>query len=136
MTNKEAIDIIKTTIAQVEWDYPMDYAAAFDKAVEALELIEQKARVLSLDEVRELKPYTVVWKETLLDVFPVEFWTVDLFKFPDGVKAVMVKFTQGMDYEEDYNRVYRLWTAKPTVEQRKEEEWGWKSHKEGEEVRA
>ena len=37
MTNKEAIDIIKTTVAQVEWDYPMDYAAAFDKAVEALE---------------------------------------------------------------------------------------------------
>ena len=37
MTNQEAIDIIKTAIAQVEWDYPMDYAAAFDKAIEALE---------------------------------------------------------------------------------------------------
>lgn len=94
---------------------------------DALELIEREARVLALDEVRELKPGTVVWKETLLDVFPVEFWKVDLFEFPDGVKAVMVKFSQGMDYEKDYNRVYRLWTAKPTVEQRKEEEWGWKS---------
>jgi hypothetical protein len=28
MTNQEAIDIIKTAIAQVEWDYLMDYAAA------------------------------------------------------------------------------------------------------------
>ena len=36
MTNQEAIDIIKTAIAEVEWDYPMDYAAAFDMAVEAL----------------------------------------------------------------------------------------------------
>ena len=36
MTNQEAIDTIKTAIAQVEWDYPMDIAAAFDKAVEAL----------------------------------------------------------------------------------------------------
>lgn len=36
MTNQEAIDIIKTAIAQVEWDYPMDYAAAFDMAVKAL----------------------------------------------------------------------------------------------------
>lgn len=36
MTNQEAIDIIKNAIAQVEWDYPMDYAAAFDMAVEAL----------------------------------------------------------------------------------------------------
>ena len=37
MTNQEAIDIIKTAIAQVEWDFPMDYAAAFDKAIDALE---------------------------------------------------------------------------------------------------
>ena len=37
MTNQEAIDTIKTAIAQVEWDYPMDYAAAFDLAIKALE---------------------------------------------------------------------------------------------------
>ena len=36
MTNKEAVETIKTAIAQVEWDYPMDYAAAFNMAVEAL----------------------------------------------------------------------------------------------------
>jgi hypothetical protein len=36
MTNKEAIDIIKNAIAEVEWEYPMDYAAAFEMAVEAL----------------------------------------------------------------------------------------------------
>ena len=37
MTNQEAIEIIKTAIAQVEWDYPMDYAAAFDMVLKALE---------------------------------------------------------------------------------------------------
>ena len=37
MTNQEAIDTIKTAIAQVEWEYPMDYAAAFDMAIKALE---------------------------------------------------------------------------------------------------
>jgi len=37
MTNQEAINIIKTAIAQVEWDYPMECAAALDKAIEALE---------------------------------------------------------------------------------------------------
>ncbi len=37
MTNQEAIDIIKVAIAEVEWEYPMDYAAAFDMAVKALE---------------------------------------------------------------------------------------------------
>ena len=37
MTNQEAIEAIKLARSQVEWDYPMDYAAAFDKAIEALE---------------------------------------------------------------------------------------------------
>lgn len=37
MTEQEAIDIIKTAIAEVEWYYPMDYAAAFDVAIKAME---------------------------------------------------------------------------------------------------
>lgn len=36
MTPQEAIAIIRTAIAQIEWEYPMDYAVAFDMAVEAL----------------------------------------------------------------------------------------------------
>lgn len=37
MTNEEAIETIKTAIAEVEWEYPMNYATAFDMAIEALE---------------------------------------------------------------------------------------------------
>lgn len=37
MTDKEAIEIIKVARAEVEWEYPMEYAAAFDRAIEALE---------------------------------------------------------------------------------------------------
>ena len=37
MTNKEAIGIMKIAISEVEWEYPMDYAAAFETAIEALE---------------------------------------------------------------------------------------------------
>lgn len=40
MTNQEAIDIIKTAVAEVEWEYPLDYAAAFDMAIGALEKME------------------------------------------------------------------------------------------------
>jgi len=36
MTNKEAIEIIEIAIKEVEWEYPMDYAVAFEKAIEAL----------------------------------------------------------------------------------------------------
>lgn len=37
MTSKEAIETINIAIAEVEWDYPMDYTVAFEEAIEALE---------------------------------------------------------------------------------------------------
>ena len=36
MTNEEAIKTIEIAIAEVEWEYPMKYAVAFEKAIEAL----------------------------------------------------------------------------------------------------
>ena len=51
MTAIEAIDIIKTAIAEVEWNYPLDYAIAFETAVEALKKqIPQKPKLLSSGE--------------------------------------------------------------------------------------
>ena len=37
MKPQEAIETIKIAIAEVEWEYPMDYAVAFETAIEALE---------------------------------------------------------------------------------------------------
>ena len=37
MNNQEAIETIKLALSQVEWDYPMDYATAFDMAISALQ---------------------------------------------------------------------------------------------------
>ena len=37
MTNEDAIKTINIAAAEVEWNYPMDYAIAFEMAVEALE---------------------------------------------------------------------------------------------------
>ena len=37
MKPQEAIGIMKIAIAEVEWNYPMDYAVAFETAIEALE---------------------------------------------------------------------------------------------------
>ena len=36
MEPKEAIDTLKALCASVEWDFPLDYAAAIDAAIEAL----------------------------------------------------------------------------------------------------
>ena len=37
MINEEAIKMIEVAIAEVEWNYPMDYAIAFETAISALE---------------------------------------------------------------------------------------------------
>ena len=37
MTPQEAIKIIEIAIAEVEWEYPMNYAVAFEMAIKALE---------------------------------------------------------------------------------------------------
>lgn len=37
MTAKEAIQTIEAAKAEVEWNYPLDYAAAFEMAIKALE---------------------------------------------------------------------------------------------------
>jgi len=46
MTDKEAIEIIKVAKAEVEWEYPMDYAAAFDKAIEAFEKCNKIEKII------------------------------------------------------------------------------------------
>ena len=37
MKPQEAIRIMKIALAEVEWNYPMDYAVAFETAIDALE---------------------------------------------------------------------------------------------------
>ena len=37
MTNEEAIKTIEVAIAEVEWNYPMNYAIAFETAISAIE---------------------------------------------------------------------------------------------------
>lgn len=37
MTHEEAIKTIQIAISEVEWNYPLDYAVAFETAINALE---------------------------------------------------------------------------------------------------
>lgn len=64
MTNQEAIDTIKVALGQVEWDYPMDYAAAFDRSVEALEKQQPFEPVEIIDDFYPIGDplRTVGWK--------------------------------------------------------------------------
>ena len=59
MTPQEAIDTIKIAIAEVEWDYPMDYAVAFEEAIKAL---EKQIWIRTEDEMpREMEIVNITW---------------------------------------------------------------------------
>lgn len=56
MTAEEAIKTIEVAMAEVEWNYPMDYAVAFEMAIAALHAQQEveKNEPLTLDELREM----------------------------------------------------------------------------------
>ena len=72
MTIEEAIKTIELAIAEVEWVYQIDYAAAFDVAVSALRAQQEleSNEPLTVDELREM------------DKEPV--WTVGVSYTEDG----------------------------------------------------
>lgn len=37
MTRKEIVNILKVAVAEVEWNYPLDYAIAIEEAIEIIE---------------------------------------------------------------------------------------------------
>lgn len=65
MTFEDAIKTMEVAIAEVEWEYPMEYAVAFEMAIKALnaQQEEEKNEPLTLAELRKMdgKP---VWFET------------------------------------------------------------------------
>lgn len=56
MTIEDAIKTIELAIAEVEWVYPIDYAAAFDVAISALRAQQEleSNEPLTVDELREM----------------------------------------------------------------------------------
>ena len=64
MTNKEAIETINIAMAEVEWDYPMDYAVAFEAAVDALEKQIPKKPIKTKIATLNKSPEAISWEST------------------------------------------------------------------------
>ena len=81
MTNKEAIKTINIAMAEVEWDYPMDYTVAFEKAVEALEK-QKRPKWNKTSEVKptEEKKYLCCSIYNNRPHFTVLCWSNDLYE--------------------------------------------------------
>lgn len=54
MTIEEAIKTIELSVSEVEWVYPIDYAAAFDVAISALRAQQELESNLKVLESNEL----------------------------------------------------------------------------------
>ena len=78
MTNKEAIETINIAIAEVEWNYPMDYTVAFEMAVDALE--KQKWNKTSEAKPTEEKQYLCCSIYNNKPHFTVKGWSNDLYE--------------------------------------------------------
>ena len=63
MTNKEAIETINIAMAEVEWDYPMDYAVAFEMAIDALEKQVQKKPTKTKIATLNKSPEAISWEQ-------------------------------------------------------------------------
>ena len=81
MTNKEAIETIKIAMAEVEWDYPMDYAVAFESAIEALEK-QMKPKWNKTSEVKptEEREYLCCSIYTNGPYFTVKGWSNNFYE--------------------------------------------------------
>ena len=63
MTNKEAIETINIAMAEVEWDYPMDYTVAFEMAIDALEKQVQKKPTKTKIATLNKSPEAISWEQ-------------------------------------------------------------------------
>ena len=81
MTYEEAIETIKIAIAEVEWNYPMEYSVAFEKAIEALE--KQKWHKISEVKPTEEKQYLCCHIYTDRPFFKVLSWSNNLYEIDE-----------------------------------------------------
>ena len=97
---------------------------------DALELLKApEPKLLTLDELRDVPSGTVLWCDMVSSgrmppIYPVCYEGIKTETYPDNSgEFEVVEYTDGMDDVKDYGIFYRLWTARPTEEQRKGVKW-------------
>ena len=81
MTPEEAIKTIQVAIAEVEWNYPMDYSVAFETAIEALENVNRRQA-----EIERLKKL-LTEEEEKYKLCAKRFYKVGVKDFAEKLKS-------------------------------------------------
>ena len=96
MTPDKAIETIKTAISEVEWEYPMEYAEAFDMAINALEAADLDIPDIE-DKIAELETEITKIRET--DPYQYKY----LLENPDLVATKKAELNEELKSYEDYS---------------------------------
>jgi hypothetical protein len=103
MNNQEAIEAIKLAQAQVEWDYHMEYAAAFDMAISALQ--EKDVPDTNVDDM--------VSRQKAIDALKgLPTWWADEGGYYGGAQPPMVAL---LDPEDAVSAIENLPSAQQTL---------------------
>ena len=81
MTPEEAIKTIQVAVAEVEWNYPMDYSVAFETAIEALENVNRQQA-----EIERLKKL-LTEEEEKYKLCAKRFYKVGVKDFAEKLKS-------------------------------------------------
>lgn len=79
MTYREAIDTIRVAQAEVEWNYPLDYAIAFEKAIEALKYMKDnfgKDEIIRCGNCANYENSDIGWCKVHSKILPTGDWTM------------------------------------------------------------
>lgn len=71
MTRKEVIDTLKVAKAEVEWNYPMNYYVAFDKAINHIkewDKLKEKINQLQTYKLFQNDKETYLSKQDVIDL--------------------------------------------------------------------
>lgn len=106
---------------------------AVECALELLKAAYPEPHLLTRDELYEVKPGTVLWKDhrkdpddagTWFPITPVYFVEIKQMALFDGWdEEDVICFADEFERVSDYGAYEVYWTARPSEEQRKEAEW-------------
>ncbi len=85
MTPDEAIKTIQVAIAEVEWNYPMDYSVAFETAIEALENVNRQQA-----DIERLKRL-LTEEEEKYKLCAKRFYKLGVKEFAERLKARIIE---------------------------------------------
>lgn len=101
----------------------VEYDIDLERAKKALIKEFAPARVMTLEELRDIREPMVVWvqdSDQYVAIRPEEFHGIGKISYSS---EEIVEYANGFDYVFDYGRTYMFWTKKPTEEQRAEVKW-------------